>query len=438
MSQSYLKFIILLLVSVHSLSYGQEESTSMQLVNTGVFSVRPETVVATRFDFVNTTAGNFVNDGSLIFYKNFKNDGSFGLTTGMKTSSTHFILNKETQAKQIYGAGLTSLYDVEFDSELEGVAFDLKNNLDIYGLADFKNGIVKVDPTKTGEKSLPIGMMSFMPSAQHTNVGDHSFVDGEVEKIGRDYFEFPIGKDVYYRPAFISAPDHISAAILSQYYIDDASFFKERKNAVGVIEVLNEKEYWRVHGKSAEENSIILSLTWDDRTTPKELLKDPEGELHIVRWDEKQHLWVDEGGVVDMSTKKVTTPATIKNYGYFTLATVKKDWIIDGDVVIYNLVTPDGDGKNDYFIIENIKKFPNNKVEIYNRWGVKVYETTGYDPYGDGSTNVFTGYSGGKITVDKSKKLPSGTYYYVVTYEYTDAHGSRMIKKAANLHLETN
>ncbi|MGG5508009.1 MULTISPECIES: gliding motility-associated C-terminal domain-containing protein [unclassified Myroides] len=438
MSQSYLKFTVLLLVSVHSISYGQDESTPMQLVNTGLFSVRPETVVSTRFDFVNTEAGNFVNDGNLIFYKNFKNEGSFGLTTGSKTSSTHFVLNAETQAKQIYGGGLTSFYHVEFDSELEGIAFDLKNNIDIYGLADFKNGIVKVDPTKTGAKALPQGMISFMPNAQHVNVGNHSFVDGEVEKIGRDSFEFPIGQDAFYRPAFISAPDHVSATILSQYYIDDASFFEAHKNTAGVIRVLNEKEYWRVNGKSGEENSVILSLTWDERTTPKELLKDPEGELHIVRWDEQQQLWVDEGGVVDMSTNRVTTPAKIKNYGYFTLATIKKDWVIEGDVVIYNLVTPNGDGKNDYFIIENIRKHPNNRVEIYNRWGVKVYETTGYDPYGDGSANVFTGYSGGKITVDKSKKLPSGTYYYVVTYEYTDAHGSRMIKKAANLHLETN
>ncbi|MBB1141046.1 gliding motility-associated C-terminal domain-containing protein, partial [Myroides sp. WP-1] len=152
----------------------------------------------------------------------------------------------------------------------------------------------------------------------------------------------------------------------------------------------------------------------------------------------QQQLWVDEGGVVDMSSKEITTVSAVKGYGFFTLATVKKDWILDGDIVIYNLVTPDGDGKNDYFIIDNIKKYPNNTVEIYNRWGVRVYETKGYDPSGDGSSNVFRGYSEGRVTVDKNKKLPSGTYYYVVTYEYQDASGSRMIKKAANLHLETN
>jgi len=52
--------------------------------------------------------------------------------------------------------------------------------------------------------------------------------------------------------------------------------------------------------------------------------------------------------------------------------------------------------------------------------GVKVYETTNYDPNGDGSVNVFNGYSQGRVTIGKNSKLPSGTYYYVVNYEYTD------------------
>jgi len=439
MKQNYLKFTFMLFVGVHSLSYGQEESEKSQLINTGLLTVRAETVLSTRFDFVNVEKGNVVNDGHAIFYKNFTNDGSYGLTPTKKTSSTYFVLNNDTQtqAKQIKGIGLTSFYDVEFDSEWEGKAFALQNNIDIYGTAHFKKGIIKIDPTIT-EQGLSTGMMSFMPNAQHKNVGDHSFVDGEVEKIGRDYFEYPIGKESYYRPAFINAPDNIKAVILAEYHHNDASFFEKYKNTAGVVKQLNTKEYWRLNGKTGNEHTVILSLSWDERTTPPELLKDPESELHILRWDEQAQQWVDEGGVVDMSVKRVTTPIAIKNFGFFTLGTVKQDWILEGDVVIYNLVTPDGDGKNDYFIIDNIKKYPNNRVEVYNRWGVKVYETTGYDPNGDGSTNVFNGYSGGKITVDKSKKLPSGTYYYIVTYEYTDQHGSRMIKKAANLHLETN
>lgn len=48
-------------------------------------------------------------------------------------------------------------------------------------------------------------------------------------------------------------------------------------------------------------------------------------------------------------------------------------------VKIYTGVTPNGDGENDVWIIDNITDFPNNHVSIYNRWGIQVYETKGYD-----------------------------------------------------------
>ena len=41
----------------------------------------------------------------------------------------------------------------------------------------------------------------------------------------------------------------------------------------------------------------------------------------------------------------------------------------DDDIVVYELVTPNGDGTNDVLIIGNIQDFPNNTVRIYNRWG---------------------------------------------------------------------
>ena len=161
--------------------------------------------------------------------------------------------------------------------------------------------------------------------------------------------------------------------------------------------------------------------------------------MHIVRWDETAKSWVDEGGAIDREAKEVSTIAAVNGYGYFTLALIGPGKELDSeDVVIYNLVTPNNDGSSDYFIIDNIWNYPNNKVEIYNRWGVRVYSTTAYDPNGDGSSNVFNGYSNGRNTIGKNNKLPSGTYYYVVTYEYKDGSGSRMIKKAANLHLENN
>ena len=84
----------------------------------------------------------------------------------------------------------------------------------------------------------------------------------------------------------------------------------------------------------------------------------------------------------------------------------------EDDLEIYNLVTPNGDNDNDVFTIRNIELFPDNTIEIYNRWGVLVYETRGYGQNG----NYFRGISEGRVTISQSSELPVGTYFYVLKY----------------------
>ena len=88
-------------------------------------------------------------------------------------------------------------------------------------------------------------------------------------------------------------------------------------------------------------------------------------------------------------------------------------------LVPYNGMSVDGDGKNDYFHIGGIERYPNNVVRIYNRWGVKVFEVEGYDNV----TRVFKGISNGRVTVEQAEKLPQGTYYYVI--EYYDSNNNK-------------
>ena len=82
------------------------------------------------------------------------------------------------------------------------------------------------------------------------------------------------------------------------------------------------------------------------------------------------------------------------------------------DLEIFNLVTPNADGDNDIFVIRNIELYPNNSVEIYNRWGVKVFETKGYGQNGQ----FFRGISEGRVTINQDSELPIGTYFYIVKY----------------------
>ncbi|MDX2246977.1 MAG: gliding motility-associated C-terminal domain-containing protein [Bacteroidia bacterium] len=63
--------------------------------------------------------------------------------------------------------------------------------------------------------------------------------------------------------------------------------------------------------------------------------------------------------------------------------------------------TPNGDGTNEQFIIENIENFPDNELIILNRWGNQVYYSRSYK-------NDWTGTTSG------GQPLLEGTYFYVL------------------------
>ncbi|MFC0778735.1 gliding motility-associated C-terminal domain-containing protein [Flavobacterium sp. HJSW_4] len=94
-----------------------------------------------------------------------------------------------------------------------------------------------------------------------------------------------------------------------------------------------------------------------------------------------------------------------------------------GNVLVHNAFSPNGDNINDFFKIDNIDEttcYPGNTVEIYNRWGVLVFETTNYN----NTTNAFDGTSRGRTTVKQSDGLPTGTYFYIITYKSLDGNNN--------------
>lgn len=398
-----------------------------QTVNKGGLYIKPNTEVSTLFSFENQESAQTFNNGTIYFYSDFINDGLYDFQSGDKKHSKAIFRADKKQT--IGGKNIANFYDIVFDNSTKDMAFELLPGMSAEGEVNFQNGIVKL---YSDDQSF-----AFLKGATAVNASDASHVEGWIDKIGNDAFTFPEGDKGLYRFAGISAPKSVTDIFASRYVLENSGFFSDKTNKAGVIEKLNTNEYWELNRMDNSEGNIILTLSWDERTTLPELLNNAEENLHIVRWDEQQKMWVDEGGIVDMGDHTVTTPTNVKGFGYFTLATVKIDWMLDGGVVVYNFVSADSDGINDYLLIDNINKYPNNRVEIFNRWGTSVFSTTNYDNNGNGSSNVFDGFSD-KKAFNKDKKLPAGTYFYVITYEYSDDNGSRMIKKSGYLHLESN
>ncbi|MFT3885850.1 MAG: gliding motility-associated C-terminal domain-containing protein [Flavobacteriales bacterium] len=66
-----------------------------------------------------------------------------------------------------------------------------------------------------------------------------------------------------------------------------------------------------------------------------------------------------------------------------------------GEIRVPNVFSPNGDGRNDRFVIENVQYRPNH-LQIFNRWGMPVYETSNYKNQWNGGD------------------LPEGTYYFIL------------------------
>jgi mucin-2 len=80
------------------------------------------------------------------------------------------------------------------------------------------------------------------------------------------------------------------------------------------------------------------------------------------------------------------------------------------DIVIPDGFSPNGDGVNEDFFIRNlIEKYPNFKLEIYNRYGNIVYKGNRFTPNWDGTTNE------GGLKLGNSL-LPTGVYFYILEF----------------------
>ncbi|MBI3509535.1 MAG: gliding motility-associated C-terminal domain-containing protein [Bacteroidetes bacterium] len=106
------------------------------------------------------------------------------------------------------------------------------------------------------------------------------------------------------------------------------------------------------------------------------------------------------------SSNPVASPQTTTTYVVYV---TDANGCIGSDTVVVTVVpeinfpngfTPNNDGINDVWVIDNIQLFPHCRVEVYNRWGELLFGSDGYNIPWDGKY--------------KGQDLPVGTYYYII------------------------
>jgi len=117
--------------------------------------------------------------------------------------------------------------------------------------------------------------------------------------------------------------------------------------------------------------------------------------------------WTPSAGLND-STLSSPTASPMQTTTYYVTGTSTGGCSATDSVIVTVIptiefpdgITPNGDGKNDTWVIDYIQEYPNAVVEIYNRWGELLFHSDNYQNDWDGTYN--------------GENLPIGTYYYII------------------------
>lgn len=128
--------------------------------------------------------------------------------------------------------------------------------------------------------------------------------------------------------------------------------------------------------------------------------------------------WIDETSTLNVTNIRNPIASPKDSTTYRVIITDINDCITEDEitvlvannpaeiVVAYDLISPNGDGKNDVLDFDSISKFGPNSLKVYNRWGDLIYQKTNYQSDEERFDGTF-----------KNEPLPAGNYFYVLTFQ---------------------
>jgi gliding motility-associated-like protein len=132
-------------------------------------------------------------------------------------------------------------------------------------------------------------------------------------------------------------------------------------------------------------------------------------------------LWLNDPLVLE----PVATPGETTTF-FFTASNgicEKTDEVtvsVSEELKIPSVFSPNGDGINDTWEIPGTEKFPNIRIEVFDRWGQIVFESVSYN-----ETKYWNG-------THRGKTLATSTYYYVINFNDANV-GEKTIKGAVSI-----
>ena len=261
----------------------------------------------------------------------------------------------------------------------------------------FHNGMVTTD------RSENYGLLSFGSNSKAIGADHNTHVNGYVRMHASNGFSFPVGHDAILQPVHI---DHLGAANAVDVAYNHVAH-TNLKAETGIATV-GDEFYWNLIG----DGDASVAVSWNafsniDRLTDNDLerltLVGYDGSLWRVIESEVEPSAFDTQSAPSVLAGSIRSKNPVNLSGYEALGLASKD---TGPNVlnISQGFTPNGDGINDTWHIENIDNYPNAKITVYSRWGREVFLSNG------NYTNNWNGtYNGGP--------LPDAAYLYIIDLE---------------------
>ncbi|GER58890.1 hypothetical protein ULMA_09980 [Patiriisocius marinus] len=334
------------------------------------------------------------DNGAIGFHVDVINDGTFDNNEGLAG-----FYNSDSNLT-VSGSNRPIFKDMEI-AVVDNLNLDV--SVGVTNMIDYIDGLII-----TPRNDLNVNL-DFLNNSIYFGENDNRHTDGYATVTGELDFKFPIGDDYRLRPLSVIPTNFTSERFQSAYFFEDPnspSTFNESFNTDTFepeLSIISTQEYWDLNGTESTQ----AQLTWDSQSLI-EILAQSLNDLRVVGFSINNQKWEDLGNIAttgNFETGTITSESFIPNeFEIITIGSVLK---ADGSVTIYDIITPNGDGNNDFLVIGGLEAFPDNELILYNRWGVEVYRKSSYD-------NSFNGISDGRATINQENILPVGTYYYVL------------------------
>ncbi len=303
----------------------------------------------------------------------------------------------------VSGAMMPVFYDTEL---LNPGGLDLLTPLGVTNNHNFIIGDVRTP------RNSPDAFKNFIEEAFYVGDSDATKVDGYAAISNKQSFTFPVGDSQQLRPLILNSSG-VNAFAKCAYFLEDPnnpSTFPpfSTDNRAQTIAAVSNREFWRLEGSL----SSTISLSWNTRSDLGSIAPDLNS-ITLMGWSKIIGRWVSLGQEAlggDLDNGFISSaPFLPDDYEIITFGSLAEP----SDILTLDnyLLTPNGDGINDFLEIIELEQSPNNKLSIFDRNGLLVFEMTNY-------RNEFTGISNvDNLVINREQGLPEGIYFYVLSMD---------------------